>query len=334
MIRNISIKSFGPISDVRCENLANINLFIGHNGTGKTFLFKGLYAALKTIEQYQRGKEPRSPKELLSESLYWTFQVNTLGALVRKGDQNLEFSMTSDSGEEFGYSFGISTTKSVQNVTDTFAPTEVNNVLIPAKEIVSIQDVILRSFEVDKAFGFDKSYVDLSRALSKTVPGRNYKEFSDARKYLNDAVGGRINYDEDRKAWIFQDKDRRIFEINITSEGIKRLAILDLLLGNHYLTKKSIIIIDEAEANLHPELIHRFMEILVVLAKAGLQIFISTHSYFVIKNLYILAHQNGMHIPTISFMNGKAEQNDLLDGMPDNPIIGESINIYREEIEL
>lgn len=155
------------------------------------------------------------------------------------------------------------------------------DMFIPAKEIVSIQDVILRSFDIDKAFGFDKSYVDLSRALSKTIQGRNYKEFSEARKQLNEAIGGRIEYDEDKKAWLFRDKERRIFEINIASEGIKRLAILDLLLGNHYLTRDSVVIIDEAEANLHPEMIRHFMEI-----------------------------------------------NDLLDGMPENPIIQESINIY------
>ena len=74
-----------------------------------------------------------------------------------------------------------------------------------------------------------------------------------------------------------------------------------------------------------PEMIRHFMEILVVLAKAGLQIFISTHSYFVIKNLYVLAHKNNMSIPIISFVGGKAEQRDLLDGMPENPIIQESI---------
>lgn len=334
MIRDIHIKSFGPIADVKCKNLSGINLLIGHNGSGKTFFLKSLYATLKTIEQYQRGKEPRTYKDLLSESLYWTFQANSLGALVRKNEENMEFSMETDKGERFCYSFGNSTTKSIQNVTDTFVATEVNNVFIPAKEIVSIQDVILRSFDIDKAFGFDKSYVDLSRALSKTIQGRNYTEFSEARKQLNEAVGGRIEYDEDKKAWLFRDKDRRVFEINITSEGIKRLAILDLLLGNHYLTRDSVVIIDEAEANLHPEMIRHFMEILVVLAKAGLQIFISTHSYFVIKNLYVLAHKNNMSVPTISFVGGKAEQNDLLYGMPENPIIQESINIYKEEIAL
>lgn len=125
-----------------------------------------------------------------------------------------------------------------------------------------------------------------------------------------------------------------MIEINLTSEGIKRLSILDLLLGNHFLTRDSVVIIDEAEANLHPSLVCRFMEILTMLSKAGLQIFLSSHSYFVIKSLYILAQQYQISIPTISFEEGGVVASDLLEGMPHNPIVEESINIYKQEIML
>ena len=81
-------------------------------------------------------------------------------------------------------------------------------------------------------------------------------------------------------------------------------------------------------------MIHRFLEIIVILAKAGIQFFLSTHSYFVIKNLYILAHQEKMHIPTFSFEEARVSQSDLFVGMPENPIIQESINIYKREIDL
>ncbi len=322
------------MAEAKFTGLGNLNLLIGRNGSGKTYFLKSLYAALKTVEQYRRGREPRSEKELLSDSLYWTFQTNALGTLVRKGDSALNFWMRSEKGGEFVYSFGPSTTKLVQTLRNGFAQTDANSIFIPAKEIVSLQDVILHSYEVDKEFGFDKAYVDLARALSKTTQGRNFKEFADARKLLTDAIQGRLEYDEEKKMWMFKDSNRRVFEINITSEGIKRLSILDLLLGNHYLTRNSVVIIDEAEANLHPELIRRFMEILVCLAKAGLQLFISTHSFFVIKNLYVLAHKHQMSIPTYSFTDASVEHSDLLEGMPENPIIQESINIYREEIEL
>lgn len=332
-MNHISIKNFGPLVDIDC-NLGKLNLLIGHNGSGKTFFLKALYTALKTVEQYGRGKETRTANELLEEALYWTFQVGSLSNLVRKGGDFLEFSMKAGSDKCFSYSFGATTTKQIKTLDNTFPPTNVNSIFIPAKEIVSLQDVILRLFDEDRAFGFDKTYVDLSRALGKTLKGRNYKFFSEARKQLKEAVGGRIEYDNGKDSWVFRDKDKRIFNINATSEGIKRLGILDSLLGNHYLSQDSVVIIDEAEANLHPEMIHRFMDILVMLAQSGLQIFISTHSYFVIKNLYILAQQNKMSIPSLSFEDGRVEQSDLLDGMPDNPIIGESIEIYKREIEL
>ena len=334
MIKNIELNSLGPIKHFAFDGFQNINLIIGRNGSGKTFLLKAVYAALKAIEQYQRGKEPRSQKQLLADALYWTFQGRELGSLVRKGDLALSFAMCSDKEEEMKYSFGPKTVSTIQNLESSFQPTDVNNVFIPAKEILSIQDVILRSYEVEKSFGFDKTYVDLVRALSKTLKGRNFKEFSDARKSLTDAIGGRLEYDESLKEWLFRDAERHVIEINLTSEGIKRLSILDLLLGNHYLTRESVVIIDEAEANLHPALVHRFMEILVMLAKAGLQIFLSSHSYFVIKSLYVLAHQQQISIPTISFEEDGVNVGDLLQGMPQNPIVEESVNIYKQEIML
>lgn len=334
MIKNIEINSFGPIEHFAYDGFQNINLIIGRNGSGKTFLLKSVYAALKAIEQYQRGKEPRTQKQLLADALYWTFQGRELGSLVRKGDMTLSFAMGSHKQEHLKYSFGPKTVTTIQNLESSFLPTEVNNVFIPAKEILSIQDVILRSYEVEKSFGFDKTYVDLARALSKTQKGRNFKEFSDARKSLTDAIGGRLEYDENQKEWLFRDMNRHVVEINLTSEGIKRLSILDLLLGNHFLTRESVVIIDEAEANLHPALVRRFMEILVMLSKAGLQVFLSSHSYFVIKSLYVLAHQHQISIPTISFEEEGVVVGDLLQEMPQNPIVEESVNIYKQEIML
>lgn len=334
MITELSLASLGPIAKLDAKGLQNINLLIGKNGMGKTFLLKALYASVKTIELFKRGQNIRSDKDILSDKLYWTFQPSALGDIVKRGSSSFSFRMVSDQDERLEYGFGPSTTKQIQNLTNTFAPrTADNSIFIPAKELLSLREIIMESRDRYAEFGFDDTYVDLSKALAPTTKGRNYAAFAEARQSLENIIGGRLEYDVERSEWKFKNGKYR-YDLSLTSEGIKKLSILDLLLGNHYLTNKSVIIIDEVEANLHPDMIRRFLAIVVVLAKAGIQFFLSTHSYFVIKNLYILAHQEKMHIPTFSFEEVRVSQSDLLVGMPENSIVQESINIYKREIDL
>jgi len=67
------------------SDVGKINLVIGANDSGKTFLLKALYSAVRTLEEYRRGDERRSAAEILSEKLYWTFQPEKIGDLVSKG---------------------------------------------------------------------------------------------------------------------------------------------------------------------------------------------------------------------------------------------------------
>lgn len=334
MISSVELKSFGPIESIKWDNLKRINLIIGRNSSGKTTLLKALYASIRSIEGYGRGNNPDSFKSILFNNLYWTFQVNELGKLVKKGDDELSFSCSSERSEIMKYRFGETTVKNIVNAENNFGQRDVNSIFLPAKEILSLQDLILRSRDDLKVFGFDNTYYDLAKALSPSRKGRNYKGFSIARKQLKEAIGGSVVYSEMKNVWQFRDRDNRVYDIDITAEGIKKLGILDSLLGNHYLSKDSIVFIDEPECALHPELVSSFMDIILSLAKVGIQIFIATHSYFVIKKLYLLARQNKNSIPIISNNGEKWERYDLLDGMPDNPIIDESIRLYKEEIML
>ncbi len=333
MIKTISIQNLGPIPQMNVERLDKINLIIGPNQSGKTFLLKALYAGLKTVELYKRGKENRLDKEILSDKLYWTFQSTELGSIVRKGESMMSFSMTSDENEELTYSFGPSTTKQASIDKNSFKPRSSNTVFIPAKEILSILDIILEAKD-DKRFGFEEPYSDLAKALNRTQKGKNYDAFAQARNIVGNMVGGHLEFNDDKKEWQFRDNERKIYEVATTSEGVKKLSILDILLGNRYLDSKSVIIIDEVESNLHPSMIARFLDAIAILAGSGVQFFIASHSYFVIKRLYILAHRNHTSIPVLSFDNGLCTVSNLRDEMPKNPIIDESIALYKDEISL
>ena len=334
MLNRIKLTNFGPLSALEWLDLGPINLVIGDNGSGKTFLLKAIYSALRTLEDYKRGDEQRSAAEILAEKLYWTFQVEKMGDLVRKGaDGPLTCQVTLDD-HEFSYSFGKTTIKQISTLENHVAPLASHSIFLPAKEVLSLQQIILKSREQDKLFGFDDTYLDLARALRQpTTKGRNYPEFAASRSRLENMLGGVIEYDQASGRWQFV-TGRQRFPIGVTAEGIKKIAILDTLLGNRYLDTRSIVLIDEPESALHPTAISKLLDIVALLAGRRLQFFLASHSYFVVKKLFLIAQENDMSIPVISATDNGWLTDNLKNGMPDNPIIAESIRLYREEVEV
>lgn len=335
MINQVTLKNFGPLAAVDWKKLGSINLIIGGNGSGKTFLLKAMYAAMRTLEAHGRGQERRTEAEILADKLYWTFQQDKIGDLVLKGaNAPLSLDLLLDEGH-FSFQYGKDTTKSISSLTNSIAGREDNSIFLPPKEVLSLQQVILKSRVQDQVFGFDDTYFDLAQALSTlTSKGKNYDAFAVSRTRLSSLLGGKIQRDEKNQSWYFTNQRNQKFEIGVTAEGIKKLGILDTLLGNRYLTDNSVIFIDEPESALHPKAIEQFMEIIGLLAQRGLQFFIASHSYFVIKKLYLMAQAQQISLPILSAQAGQWIQADLKDGMPDNPIIAESIRLYQQEVEL
>lgn len=335
MLNSISLKSFGPLREMDWTNLGQMNLVIGGNDSGKTFLLKALYSTMRTLEEYRRGDDQRTAAEILADKLYWTFQPEKIGDLVTKGaDTPLSCSITVDQSS-FRYSFGKDTTKHISSVENSVVPRASNSIFLPAKEVLSLHHIILKSREQDKMFGFDDTYLDLARALRQLpTRGKNYAEFAKSRERLEDLLGGKIEYDDVSGRWQFKNERNQKFSIGVTAEGIKKIAILDTLLGNRYLDTNSIIFIDEPESALHPTAISKLLDIIAMLADRGIQFFFASHSYFVIKKLFLIAQEKNLSIPLLSASNSEWISENLKEGMPNNPIIDESISLYKEEVGL
>ena len=115
--------------------------------------------------------------------------------------------------------------------------------------------------------------------------------------------------------------------------------MITTLIKNKEIREGTILFIDEPEVNLHPKAIRILINFLVKIAKLGVQIFISSHSYFVIKQLTICAKKYNNSVFCYSLLkNNKGLINynlsDLKDGLPDNPIVKEALDMYDEEIDL
>ncbi|QWF70589.1 ATP-binding protein [Methylomonas paludis] len=357
MINDVQLKNFGPIADLDWQSLGKINLVIGSNGCGKTFLLKAMYSAVRALEEYKRGDEDRELTEILRAKLYWTFQPVKGNDLISKSEaKTLDFSLRLDLKKINYITQKIADNKAITILNNEVDPITYNSIFLPAKEILSVHDIILKSRELDKVFGFDDTYYDLAKAIrfpavqpfelgkkdaglgkgaffSSHVKGQFSSDFLDARNQLASMIGGVIEMDSETNRWFFKQGQRR-FAIGTTAEGIKKIAILDTLLGNGYLSENSIVFIDEPEANLHPTAIAKLLDIIAVLALHGIQFFLASHSYFVIKKLFLIAQEQKMSIPVLSKEGDSWQQSDLLTGMPDNSIIDESIRLYKEEVEL
>lgn len=333
MIEEFHIKNCGLIKEVKLRNSSAINLIIGENDSGKTFILKSLYTLVKSLEMFQRGHSNQNFRSLLSEKLKWTFNLDKLGELVTKGVSD-KFSIEAKiDGQNVYSSFTSSATKEVGDVTSLVKNRNAQSVFIPAKEVLSLSSIIRTSRERDQVFGFDDTYLDLVNALEpEPTQGRTSDKMVSIRQKLSELLGGKV--ERRNNQWIFK-KGNKQFAIFTTAEGVKKIAILDRLIGNKTLNNSSILFIDEPEAVLHPKAIIEFLEIIQILSETGIQVFMSTHSYIVVKKLQLLAQKRKTNIPVISLKKDSEEIEyfNLKDGMPSNPIVDVSVKLYEDELK-
>ena len=76
-------------------------------------------------------------------------------------------------------------------------------------------------------------------------------------------------------------------EFSLEAEGLRKLGLLWKLIRNGLLEKGTVLLWDEPEANLNPEMYPVVADVLLELQKNGVQIFAATHSYNFSKYLEI-----------------------------------------------
>lgn len=350
LINGLGVEGFAVFREaLKWHGHGSRNVIIGENDTGKTHLLKLLYSIARSIEEYfkkAQGPEPLDLSSLLAAKLRWVFlpQNLELGRLVsRGGEAKLKITLDINPSGSLQFEFGRSTSSRIlQCHSDGLsAMKSLRCSYLPPKEILSIFDAIVETREGKEIASFDDTYYDLVQDFRlPTTSGKWQKNVAAAAKYLEAVTGGGEVEMDANGIWFKRGSER--YNMHQTAEGIKKIGILHRLMRNRRLTPTGscLLFVDEPETNLHPKAVVRFAEMLFEYARAGIQVYITTHSYFFLKRLEQLAREHRQADHTLldlrrSEAGGVTGQfYKLLDGLSDNPIIQQSLALFDEDIRL
>ena len=280
-ISSLSAYDFMSLKNGSIKFTKGINLLIGENGSGKSQILKLLYASIESNNEIVLESEESEyeKRRIIAKNLSDIFKTTQLGNLVNKDKK--ESKVTVDlNAYKISYKFKSGTKKEVDKHLEDFKQEFIMKkaIFIPAKEVLSFFKGFRIMYE-KKYLEFDKTYYNLCKALEE--PLAKEKKLQNIVEKLEIILDGKIEIIDGSFYLITND---RKYEISLIAEGLRKIGMLSYLLSNEALDSQSILFWDEPEANMHPKLIDDIVSLLVILSNKGIQVFISTHSPYVIES--------------------------------------------------
>ncbi len=283
MLTKIKFEKFTAFEDLEVPFSPGLNIFVGENGTGKTHILKALYAACD-ITKSQKS---------MAEKLNKVFRPSgdQIGRLIKR-------SSTSSKGfvelhrrlPGARRTIRIRTafsnhTKTPEKATESGTPKQwredpLESVYIPVKDMMANAPGF-RSLYSLRNIHFEEVYADIiDRAFLDTLKGPIDAPRKKLLNVLQKSMDGKVVTKNEE---FFLKNKQGELEFTLLAEGLRKLALLWVLIQNGTLTNGSVLCWDEPETNLNPRLMKTVVEILVELQRMGVQIFLTTHDYVILK---------------------------------------------------
>ena len=277
-IRRLRLQRFTAFETLDFEPSQGINVLVGANGTGKTHLMKVAYAA---CDVSKTGNN-------FAEKLTRVFMPSglSIGRLVkRRGESSSCVVKVSRDGLDLRLSFS-NHTKAAESARVTGAPRwkaePVESVYIPVKEMLANAPGF-RSLYAQREIHFEEIYDDIvARAYIPILRGPMDRERKGLLTSLRKTIAGNVTVKNEE--FFLRNKEGNL-EFSLLAEGLRKLGLLWLLIQNGTLLGGSVLFWDEPETNLNPKLFESVIGILLELQRMGVQIFIATHDYAILKEL-------------------------------------------------
>lgn len=330
-ITRIALENFTAFQDIDIEPSSGLNVFVGANGTGKTHLMKVAYAACSvqhTADHFgQLLVEHFMPFEGRPNRLVHRLGGGATGRVhVERGTRKLSAELTTKMR-----SIGKVRIDGLESwITDP-----VTSAFIPVKEMLANAPGFIALYQ-SREVAFERVYHDIIvRAMLPVPRGAPDKNRVRLLDRLRKAIDGKVNIEQET---FFLKNKRGNLEFSLLAEGMRKLGLLWQLIRNGTLLDGSVLFWDEPEANLSPRLFALLVGILLDLQRLGVQVFVSTHDYAMLKEIELAARPgDDIRFFALYRPDGdapiKCEASDRPFDLDHSPIAEAMKSLYDREIE-
>lgn len=353
-LKRIEIENYTVFKKFQLNFNSGINVFIGDNGTGKTHLMKLLYSACQSAsssvsfsDKLVRTTLPaKCDISRLITRQKGNKELNTSIRIVANTETEIDTDNSRNKDNVTGKSLSLSLSfRSNSRKSNAKVKKEQEGAEEWKKEFNGISSVFIPSRDVlSNNNNNDKDIVNLVKVdTSLEEKGKEekfrQKEARKSLKKLDEFIGGKLYYDV-KKAKFYLKIANSKQEINLVSEGIRRMSVLSQLIKDGTLEKGSVLFWDEPEASINPKHIPLLVDLLFILEDEGVQIFVTTHDYFVAKYIEVKRNEKS-NVQYISLYKDKNEDNKVkyetakeFELLEHNAIMDTFRKLYREEVGL
>ena len=293
MLNKATIKNFGPLPNGEYQFAPGLNVVVGENGLGKSQLLKLLYAVLK-VNADAKDFTKAALQKAYADKLVGVFRPDALGRLAKRkqGRERCEVRLEmDDSALSCAFGFASQAKSEVQLDKLPAKALEQAPAYIPTRELVTLCPWFGPLYD-NFHLRFEESWRDTVSLLgAPSVKGAREKKATELLKPLEEAMGGKVVVDSGTGEFYLSIPGEGNMEMPLVAEGLRKLAMLARLISTGALLDKGYLFWDEPETNMNPKLIKVLARSILTLCQQGIQVFIATHSYFLLKELDLLSRQ-------------------------------------------
>lgn len=197
--------------------------------------------------------------------------TNAKISVMREGDETLEAAFSNHTHDA----------KDVRPKGEgAWKATKMESAYIPVKEMLAHAPGFLATL-AKRELAFEDTYADIiKRAYLPKLMGPTGQDRGRLLRALENAIEGKVVVEGEH--FFLVNKQGKL-EFSLLAEGMRKLALVWLLIQNGTLLQGSILFWDEPEANINPRLMGDVVEVLLELQRMGVQVFLTTHNYVVLK---------------------------------------------------